>query len=188
MLQRAMIITISGKPGTGKSSIAKRLAEKLHLKHYSTGDLMRQMAIERKMSLIQLSELAQKDPEIDRELDERKKKLGKTEDNFVIDARIAFHFIPKSIKIYCDANMDTAAQRVFKSKRNEEKLPSVNATKKELAKRIASEKMRYKKYYGVDYYDTKNYDLIIDTNGVTVEDMVKTVLDFLKEKKLIKGK
>ncbi|HII88324.1 TPA: hypothetical protein HA253_01900, partial [Candidatus Woesearchaeota archaeon] len=66
--------------------------------------------------------------------------------------------------------------------------PSVNATKKELAKRIASEKMRYKKYYGVDYYDTKNYDLIIDTNGVTVEDMVKTVLDFLKEKKLIKGK
>lgn len=183
-----MIITISGKPGTGKSSVAKRLAEKLHLKHYSTGDLMRQMTVERKMSLIQLSELAQKDPSIDRELDERQKKLGKTEDNFIIDARIAFHFIPQSIKIFCDANIDIAAQRVFKSKRNEEKLPSVEATKKELIKRIESEKGRYKKYYGVDYYDMKNYDLVIDTDGVTVEDMVKTVLDFLKEKRLIKTK
>ena len=64
-----MIITISGKAGSGKSTIAKELAKKLKLKHYSIGDLMRQIAKEKNISLIELSKLAEKDNSIDKELD-----------------------------------------------------------------------------------------------------------------------
>ena len=50
-----MIITISGTPGSGKSTVAKMIATKLGFKHYSTGDFMRQMAKERGISLEELS-------------------------------------------------------------------------------------------------------------------------------------
>lgn len=177
-----MIITISGKPGTGKSTVAKILAKKLKLKHYSTGDLMREMAKEKGMNLMELSRQAQEDPAIDQALDARQKELGTKQDNFIIDARIAFYFIPKSVKIFCDASIEVAAPRVFKSKRGEERMSSIEETKRELVKRIDSEKMRYKKYYGLDYYDMDNYDLVIDTDGISVNEMVDTILKFLQEK------
>ncbi len=60
-----MIITISGKAGSGKSTIAKQLAKKLGLKHYSTGDFMRQMAKDKGVSLLELSRIAEKDKSID---------------------------------------------------------------------------------------------------------------------------
>ena len=50
-----MVITISGEPGAGKSTTAKLLAKKLSCKHYSTGDFMRDMAEERKISLLELT-------------------------------------------------------------------------------------------------------------------------------------
>ena len=46
-----MIITISGLPGAGKSTVGRLVAEHFKLKHYSVGDLMRQLAKEKKMSL-----------------------------------------------------------------------------------------------------------------------------------------
>ncbi|MCH9028900.1 MAG: nucleoside monophosphate kinase, partial [Bacteroidetes bacterium] len=66
-----MIITISGKAGSGKSTVAKELARKLELKHYSIGDLMRQMAKEKNISLTELGKLAEKDDSIDKELDKK---------------------------------------------------------------------------------------------------------------------
>ena len=41
-----MKITLCGKGGSGKSVIAKTLAEEYSLKHYSTGDYMRRLAME----------------------------------------------------------------------------------------------------------------------------------------------
>ena len=44
-----MIITLSGNVASGKSTVGKALAEKLKLKHYSTGDFMRKIAKEQKV-------------------------------------------------------------------------------------------------------------------------------------------
>ncbi|MCX6741353.1 MAG: AAA family ATPase, partial [Candidatus Parcubacteria bacterium] len=46
-----MIITLSGKPGSGKTTVAKILAEKLGYKFYSTGDLRGQMAMKRGLTI-----------------------------------------------------------------------------------------------------------------------------------------
>ncbi len=40
-----MIITIAGMPGSGKTTVAKILADKLNLKRYSMGDLRGKMAL-----------------------------------------------------------------------------------------------------------------------------------------------
>jgi cytidylate kinase len=42
-----MIITIAGTVGSGKSTVGRIIAKRLGLKHYSIGDLMREMAEQR---------------------------------------------------------------------------------------------------------------------------------------------
>ncbi len=169
-----MIITISGALGSGKSTVAKILAKKLNLAHYSTGDFMRDIARKRGITPIELSKIAEKDPEIDKILDERQKKLGEEEDNFVIDARLGFYFIPRSIKIFLDVDIEEAGERIFRQKREDE---DYNKTKEMtlemLKKRLESEKRRYKEYYDIDYYDPGHYDILIDTTSLTPEQVAE---------------
>ena len=64
-----MIIAISGLHGTGKSTIAKKIAEKLGIRHYSTGDAFRELAEEMNMTLEEFTAYVEKNPEIDKKLD-----------------------------------------------------------------------------------------------------------------------
>lgn len=175
-----MIITISGKAGSGKSTIAKLVAKKLGLKDYSTGDFMRQMAKKRKISLLKLSKIAERDKTIDKELDERQIKLGK-QDNFVIDGRLSAFFIPHAqFKIFLDCDDKTRAKRVLKDLRVEEKSKNINEMLKKIKQREDSERKRYKKYYGYDYHDKKNYDYVVDTTNLSVDEVLDEVLVVVK--------
>ena len=102
-----MIITISGKPGSGKSTVAELIAKRLSLKHYSIGNFMREIAKEKGISLLELGKIAEKERWVDDELDKRQIELGGREDGFVIDSRLGFHFIPKSVKIFLDVNLSS---------------------------------------------------------------------------------
>jgi len=176
-----MILTISGKLGSGKSTAAKLAAKKLNLKHYSTGDFMREIAAERGISLLELSKLAEKDKTIDEKLDQRQIELGKSEDNFIIDARLGWHFIPNSIKVFLDVDLDTGAQRIFNDLRETEKEnKTLEDTKKGIVRRMESETLRYKTYYGINCYDLNNYDLVVDTTNLNIEEVVDKIVEFVK--------
>ncbi len=95
-----MIIVISGSPGSGKSTVGKILAKDLGYKFYSMGDLRGQMAMERGLTIDQLNEIGKTEDWTDRAADEYQKKLGETEDNFVIDSWAGFHFLPQAFKIF----------------------------------------------------------------------------------------
>lgn len=177
-----MKITISGALGSGKSTVAKLVANKLKLKHYSTGDFMREIAIQRGLTLLELSKLAEKDASIDKELDERQIRLGKEEDNFIIDARLGWHFIPHSIKIFLDVADEEAARRIFAEKRADEKYNlTLETTLKNIKRRKESEMKRYLDYYGVNYHDKKNYDLVIDTTKINAEKVAEKIIQFVKK-------
>ena len=183
-MNRGSIITISGRPGSGKSVVAKQLAKKLKLKHYSTGTFMRAMAKQRGMTLMQLTREAKEDGGvIDRAIDDYQKQLGKTKKSFVIDGRLGFHFIPQSIKIFLEVDPNVAAKRIFKQqRRGVETITTMYGAQRELKKRFALERARYKKYYGIDYMNKKNYDRVIDTTKSTIQGVVKRILKFLKGK------
>jgi cytidylate kinase len=179
-----MIITISGDPGSGKSTVAKAVAKELSLKHFSAGDFMREMAESKGISLLELGKLAEKDPSIDKEIDERNKHLA-LKDDFVIDSRLAFHFIPKAIKIFLKVDLKVAAKRTWKDivaqKRHTEKqLNSETEVYDAIVKRQQNEIERYKKYYGIDFLSGKNYDLVLDTTNLTIEESIQKVLEFVK--------
>ena len=171
-----MIITISGIAGSGKSTVAKLLAKKLNCKHYSVGDFMRQIAKERGLTLLELSKQAEKDKSIDIELDKKQIELGKKEDNFVIDARLGFHFIPNSIKVFLEVDINEAANRILKEKREHEQYKDIQESIEKIKTRIASEDKRYREYYNVDYHNKNNYEIIIDTTKIKPEEIVEKIL------------
>lgn len=179
-----MIVTISGMIGSGKSTVASALAKKLKFKHLSTGDVMRKIAEEKGITPVELNRLAEKDPSFDRMIDSKTAELGKKEDDFVMDSRLAFHFIPKSIKIFLDVSLDIAAKRIFTQKRAKEKENiSLSATKANIKEREASELKRYRQMYNLDYTKHSNFDLVVDTSDTDVNQIVKKIMDFLKQKK-----
>jgi cytidylate kinase len=181
-----MIITISGTPGSGKSTVAKILAKKLNLKHYSTGDFMREIAKKRNLSLEELGKIAEGDRSIDIALDKRQIELGKKEDNFVIDGRLSFYFIPDSIKIFLDADLKTRAQRIWqdikiKNLRKEERAETLKEIITEIKTRENSEKTRYQKYYKLNPQEKENYDFFVDTSKTTAEEAADKIVKFVKK-------
>lgn len=186
-----MIITISGTPGSGKSTVAKAIAKALKLKHFSAGDFMRALAADKGVSLAELSKEAEKSDKIDKEIDQRNVELFKREDNFVIDSRLAFHFAPKGlkvIKIFLTCDTKEAARRIYgdvlSNKRSvESDIKTQKDAEKAIASRMKSEVKRYKKYYGVDYLDDSNYDLVLDTSNISIDGAIGKVLEFVYKKK-----
>jgi len=173
-----MIITISGNAGSGKSTVAKLVAKKLKMKHFSTGDFMRQIAKEKGITLLELSKLAEKDKEIDKLLDRRQAEFGKKENNFVIDSRLGFHFIPKSIKIFLKASLDVRAQRILKDKRG---YKDIEKLKQNIVKREGSEARRYNEYYQIpDYSDSIYYHLVVDTDNLDINGVVDEIINFVE--------
>ncbi len=174
-----MIITLGGRHGSGKSTIAIPLAKKLGFKHYSAGDFLRQMAKEKKIPLLEMVELAKKDPSINEEIDKRTEALGKKEDNFIIDGLLAFHFIPRSYKIFFDITLQEAARRIYTNRRSEEKNLSPKHAEDNLRQRVELERRQFLEQYDLDPYDPTNYDWVIDTTNLSQEEVLEKVYNHL---------
>ncbi|MCP3684904.1 MAG: AAA family ATPase [bacterium] len=177
-----MIITISGAAGSGKSTVARLIAKALKIEHYSVGDLMRELAEEKGITLLELSKLAETDTSIDKQLDDKQIALGKSHDNFVIDSRLGFYFIPNSVKVFLKVTPEEAVKRVFKAKRSLEKEnTTLEKTREAMDTREKSEQHRYKKYYGIGPIDETNFDLVVDTTGGSADKVAKTIIESIEK-------
>lgn len=116
-----MIITIGGHSGAGKTSVGRTLAKKLCYKFYSMGDLRGKMAMELGMTIDELNEVGKKEAWTDKAVDEYQKKIGRKEDNFVVEGWLSFHFIPHSFRVFLDVDPRRAAERIFRHQRPDEK-------------------------------------------------------------------
>ena len=188
-----MILTIGGVAGSGKTSVAKILAEKLGLTFYSMGGLRAKMASERGLTIDQLNVVGEEDKTTDTNVDDYQKRLGETEDNLLIEGHISWYFLPKSFKVFLTCDPKESAQRIYKARhateeRNDEPVyESLEHTEQEIAKRKASDSLRYQKFYGVaDHQDPSHYDLVIDTTSLQgPEATASEILKVLAQKELI---
>lgn len=161
--------------------VAARVASAAGLRHVSAGDFMRQMADDRGVSILALSREAEGDEAIDEEIDARTARLGEEGDGFVLDARLGWHFIPGSVKVFLDVDPEVAARRIYGAERGgEPENVDLEATLAAVERREASERERFREYYGVDYLQPDNYDLVIDTSGRDVDHVVEQILAYLR--------
>jgi len=175
-----MIITIAGMPGSGKSTIAKLLSKELGIPWYSVGDLRGKMALERGMTIDEFNALGETEAFTDKEVDDYQQKLGEGDESFIMDGRLSWHFIPHSLKVFLDVDADEAARRVFNAPRDDRKDEKTHASVEEvkgaIAARMASDQRRYQKYYGVDFLDRRNYNVVIDTTNLTPAEIASEIL------------
>ena len=167
-MERKRIITIGGKPGSGKSTISKRLAATLGYKHFSSGDLFRAIAREKNISVDAINRLAETDSSIDEAVDEKLRQIGESEDEIVIDSRMAWHWIPQSFKVYLQLDLTVAADRIYNADNrerfaNEESAKDAKEYAAQLEARLGSEAKRYMSLYQMNPYDESHYDLVVDT-------------------------
>ena len=184
-MKKKRIITLAGKPGSGKSTTSKQVATELGYTHFSSGDLFRSIAKERNIDVYEINILAETEKEIDHQVDQKLRDIGSKDSEMVVDSRTAWHWMPYSFKVYLDLDLSTAARRILsditKERMQAENIPDdPEAYEAILQKRLNSEIKRYSSLYGINPYDTTNYDLVIDTNAYTPNEVVVKILDKYK--------
>jgi CMP/dCMP kinase len=167
-------ITVTGDPGSGKSTFARTVAGQSGYQLITTGQIFRSLAAGRGISLTELNELAEQQAEIDHEVDNYLKSLNDTTENLVLDSRMAWFFVRDSLKIRLTVDPEVAVQRIFRDTAElREIFPDLETAMEEVERRKRSEIMRYSKLYGVDISDPRNFDLVINTSHKAPEDVTK---------------
>jgi CMP/dCMP kinase len=181
-----MIITLAWHHGAGKSTLSRGLVARYGLTSYSVGGMMRELAMERGESLLDLGREAERDGgAIDRALDARTRMLGETEDNFVIDGRLAFHYIPHAFKIFLTVPPEEAAKRIYHdaSRAGVESHVDMIDTINNIRIRRVNEDTRYMEYYGIHIYDMSHYDLVIDTANRAIEEVLEEAIEAIERQR-----
>ena len=161
------IITIAGSPGSGKSSTAKAIACTLGYRHFSSGDLFRQLAVDRGESIEAMNVSAEVQRDIDLKVDNLLQEKYRQEEKLVIDSRMAWSWMPYSFKVFLMLDLDTAAERIFNHLQEEGRMSeqgnSVQEVRTSIDRRFVSEQKRYNALYGVNPTDPLNFDVVINT-------------------------
>jgi cytidylate kinase len=175
------IITICGGLGSGKSSTAKKVAQILGFKHFSSGDFFRQVGLDLGLSVTETNIRAETDPKIDAMTDQKLRDM-RDADKVVIDSRTAYHWIPESFKVYLELPPEIAKERILQSMKEDklreesEQVYTSEEVFQKMKERFESEQKRYWELYKINNKDMSQFDLIIDTNKNNLEQVVDIIV------------
>jgi cytidylate kinase len=174
-----MHISITGDLGSGKSSVAKILCEKLGYKFLSTGAIQRKLGLEKGMNTLEFNKYAEDNKEVDDYIDRHLKDINEGNESYILDSRLAWFFVNKSFKVYLTAFNQIAAQRILNddNRIGEPNAMNVDIKIQESEKRRNSENNRFEKTYGVKYDMLDSFDLIIDTSYIHLEQVAAMILN-----------
>ena len=166
------LITVSGSPGSGVTTLCEGLAASLDCGYVSGGEVFRRMADDRGMSLRQLTAEASSHEELDRELDRRLQKIARewaaADKPFVLESRLAGWLAgdDADLRIWVDAPDEVRVERTA----DRDELGA------EMRVREVLDESRYASRYGVDLSDRSIYDLTVNTARWSPEGTLGVVL------------
>ncbi|MFH1821646.1 MAG: (d)CMP kinase [Methanobacteriota archaeon] len=165
-------VAISGLHGAGKSTAARALSKKFkNLRHVCAGEIFRQIVKERGMTLKEGQRYAELHPAIDRMID-RKIADAARGDKVLIDSRLAGWMAKKAdLKIFLTAPTKTRVTRI--SNRESRRYRDVYD---ETIRREKSEAKRFKKLYNIDVNDYSVFDIILNTERLTIPETTKILM------------
>lgn len=173
-------VALSGELGSGKSSVSELLATALGARRVSTGEAQRRIAAARGITTLELNQLSETDPSIDEEIDSVFRSLATVPEALVVDSRLAWHFLPRAYKVHLVVDPVESLRRVLgRGGTAVERYGSFDEAMEQLGERVESERRRFLAVYGVDIFDLRNYDLVVDTTTASPEQVCTAILDRL---------
>jgi predicted cytidylate kinase len=173
-----VVITISGTPGSGKSTVAELLEKQLGIRYVYSGMIFRDLAEKHKMTLEEFGKYCEENEEVDKELDDYQLEILRKGD-VILEGRLsgwlAFRNNIPALKVALVADLNTRAERIVNREEG-----NVEKRKQEILKREKSESTRYQMYYKIDVRDVSIYDMVIDTGDKTPEEIVYLILEKLE--------
>lgn len=173
-----MHITMAGKLGSGKSTIAHLMNERHGFEIYSTGKIQRELARNFGVSTLEMNKMMSQDTKYDHMIDDEVTRISveRAKDKLLFDSRMAWYFAKNTFKVFFTIDPQIAALRVMKDPRGaEETYADVDDAREKLILRSLVENERFKQIYGTDNLSYSNYDLIVDTSYDTPDNICKLI-------------
>jgi len=179
--EKKTVVCICGMAGTGKSTLAKKLAGKYRLKYYSGGDALKALAeVERYKPYgrgwwesregLRFLEKRVKDPKFDKAVDRKLMEYAQ-QGNVVLDSWTMPWLLKKGFKIWLEASIEKRAERIAKRDRT-----TLKAALQALKEKEARTKAIYHKLYGFNLgEDFSPFHLILDTDNLRVEEVFQVL-------------
>lgn len=166
-----VVVAISGLSGAGKTTTAQAVIRKFkRLRYVSAGEVFRQLAKERGMTLDEFSRYAENHPAIDRMIDRRTAdaaRLGRV----LIDARLAGWMAKKAdLKVLLTAPFKVRVMRIARREGR-----GYRSVYEETLRRERSEVKRFKKFYNIDVNDFSPFDIVINTDRLSCRETAKLI-------------
>ena len=178
---KKIIICISGLPGCGKSTVAKKLAQKYRLKYISGGDALKELAVEAgfKPSGEDWWETEEgrrflnkrlEDPDFDKRVDEKLIEAAK-QGNVILDSWTMPWLFNEGFKIWLDASLEVRASRAAKR----DKI-SLDKAKELIMEREEKTREIYRRLYGFKLgEDFSPFHIILDTDKLDADEVFQTL-------------
>lgn len=168
-------IAISGKICTGKSTLFNDLAKKLKCPVIQTGKYFREYVAKKHMTL---EDAAEQNDKLTKQIDYMVRDKLHEKGHLIVDgwmSGIMANKIPDVLRVLLVCEDDVRTKRFSER----EKVP-LNEARKRVEERLANWVHKLKKIYKRDdFFDEKNYNLVIDTSHITAKQVLKIVLDTL---------
>lgn len=165
-------IAISGDIGTGKSTLAKLLAEELGWKVVSTGDFFRQWHQENNIPVEETEKVPE---EVDMKIDYGYQEMMGKENGIIFESRLGGWLakdMPEVLKILCICEFEEAMKRV--GTRDGETKDEAKIKARERSTKLVA---KFKKLYDIDnFLDPKYFDVVVDSTDWTPKEVLEYVL------------
>jgi predicted cytidylate kinase len=173
------VVTLTGPPGSGKTTAGRLAADLLRLEFLSAGEQFRAEAARRGIDLEALSKAAEADPSIDRSLDDRMVGLA-TPARFLEGRIIGALLRRRRVPTICLEVTATEAVRVERVAGRDG--VSVEEARRRTREREASETSRYLRYYDIDLA-REPADLRVDSSQLAPLEVAHRLVEFIRSRR-----
>ena len=180
-IKKKVIICISGMTGSGKSTVAKRIAKKYGLHYFSGGNALKLIAQEEGYRSdvtgwwetnegLNFLQKRISDPTFDKRIDDRLLKLA-SEGDVVLDSWTMPWLLDEGFKIWLEASPQIRAKRVvIRDSISFDEALNALTEKDEKTRKI------YKNLYGFDLgHDLSPFDLVLATDDLEPDDVFQAI-------------
>ena len=180
-------IIISGMPASGKTTVAGILSRRLNRRTVGIGDVLKEIAGERGYKIsgegwwetpegMRFHKERDSNPEFDKEADKRLISLVKKGD-VIVTSYTAPWIADEGFKIWLSAEESNRAERMAKRDNTD-----LGKADKATRMRDREDHDLYKSLYNFELgKDLKPFDLVVDTNDITADEVAERILKKLKE-------